>query len=276
MVNMGEVFPKKMKKYLDRLAQSPKRPSSFLFFGAGDEEKTEAAFYFIQKISKKAGDEEFSERIRSGAHPDVVVIEPETVEDKKGRTREKEITIDQVRKAQGHLKYFPYELKYKFCLIKKSQKLNAESSNALLKILEEPTASTIFILLASGVDSVLPTIASRCAALRFSKTELPSWSEENRKRLREIFVEEIHEKFGFAEKISKDKSGAIEILKDWEAVMADSLRNLAGKESQAEWKKARKIAAAIRENREAINKMENSNASPRSILENLLLGLQWK
>jgi DNA polymerase III delta prime subunit len=273
---MENIVSQKIRKYLDRLAESEKRPSSFLFFGSDEEEKTEAAMYFIQKISKRARDIDFLKNIKDGAHPDVVIIGPETVQDKKGRTREKEITIEQVRKAQNMMKYFPYELEYKFCVIKKAQKMNPESSNALLKILEEPTASTIFILLSSGVDSVLPTIASRCAALRFSKTDLPSWNEENRKRLREIFVEEIHEKFSYAEKISKDKSIAIETLKDWEGIMADSLRKLAGKESRSEWKKARKVAVAIRENREAINKMENSNASPRSILENLLLGLQWK
>ncbi len=265
-----------MKKYLDRLADSKKRPGSFLFFGPDGEGKAEAAFYFIQKISRKTDNREFLERIRSGVHPDVVIVEPEITQDKKGRTREKEITIEQIRKAQNQLKYFPYELEYKFCIIKKAQKQNAESSNALLKILEEPTASTIFILLARSVDSVMPTIASRCATLRFSTTELPASSEESRKRLREIFIEEIHEKFGYAEKISKNKNNAVETLRDWEVIMADSLRNLAAKENQSDWQKARKISAAIRENREAINKMENSNANPRSILENLFLKLQWK
>ena len=41
----------KIKTYLDRLAASEKRPNSFLFSGVGEEEKIEAAFYFIQKIS---------------------------------------------------------------------------------------------------------------------------------------------------------------------------------------------------------------------------------
>ncbi|MFA5925710.1 MAG: hypothetical protein WC831_02145 [Parcubacteria group bacterium] len=273
---MDEIISSKIKNYLDRLAQSKRRPSSFIFFGTDEEGKIGAAFYFIRKISGKTGDDEFLGRMRAGIHPDIVIIEPETVEDKKGRMREKEIVIEQIRKAQGRMKFFPYELNYKFCIIKKAQKLNAEASNALLKILEEPTASTILILLAGDVDSVLPTISSRCAALRFSRKDLPAWSEENRKRLREIFIEDIFDKFNYAEKVSKDKNGAIEVLKDWEAVMADSMRNLADKNNSTDREKIRKIASMIRENRGAIDKMDYSSANPRSILENLFLGLQWK
>lgn len=258
-----------MKTYLDRLAVSEKRPNSFLFSGTDAEEKSESAFYFVQKISGKMAEGEFLERIKRGVHPDIVVLEPETVEDKKGRIREKEIVTAQIRAARERLKYFPYELREKFCIIKKAQRMNAESSNALLKILEEPTESTFFILLADDADSVLPTISSRCAILRFPETELPKWNEENREKFRHIFREEIFEKFGYIEKISRDKNELARIFKDWEAVAAEGLRKLA---LQNEAKnKIEKVAGLIGNIRESVNQLEHSNASPRAVGEKLVL-----
>ncbi|MDD5490117.1 MAG: hypothetical protein PHP25_05570 [Candidatus Moranbacteria bacterium] len=259
----------KIKTYLDRLAGSSKRPNSFLFSGTDREEKIEAAFYFVQKISGKAGNSEFLEQIRKGIHPDVVILEPEIVEDKKGRTREKEIVIEQVRGARERLKYFPYELEKKFCIIKKAQRMNAESSNALLKVLEEPTASTFFILLADDAESVLPTIVSRCAILGFPETKLPGWREENRERFRRMFKKEIFEKFDYIEKISRDKNELIGTLKDWEAVAAEGLRKLA---LQNEAKnKMEKVADLIEKIRESVNQLEHSNASARAVGERLIL-----
>lgn len=266
----------KIKTYLDRLAASEKRPNSFLFSGANGEEKIEAAFYFIQKISGKTVDGEFLERIKKGIHPDVVILEPEIVEDKKGRTREKEIVIEQIREARRKLKYFPYELEKKFCVVKKAHRMNAESSNALLKILEEPTASTFFILLADDAESVLPTIASRCAVLRFPEAKLPEWNEENRERFRNILREDIFESFDYVDKISKDKNEFIGILKDWEAVAAEGLRKLAkgnwGEQGARENRgKIERVVRLVGEIREAINQLEHSNAGARAVGEKLVL-----
>jgi DNA polymerase III delta prime subunit len=265
----------KIKTYLDRLAISKKRPSSFLFFGPNDEEKDEAAAYFISKLAGKAGDAEFARRIAEKIHPDVVVIEPEIVEDKKGRLREKEITIEQIREARKRLKFFPYELTKKFCVIKRSGKLNAESSNAILKILEEPTESAIFVLLANSVDSVLLTIASRCAILRFPQICLPGWSEENREKFRNIFKKEIFEKFDYIEKISKDKNELIGIFKDWEAVAAEGLRKLVmgirdEMGGRGERRKIEKVVRLIGDLRETINQLERTNASARAAGEKLM------
>jgi DNA polymerase III delta prime subunit len=261
----------KIKTYLDRLAASSKRPNSFLFFGAGEGEKFEAAMYFISKLAGKAGDGEFLRRVGEKNHPDVVILEPEAVEDKKGRTREKNISIEQIRKARERLKFFPFELERKFCLIKKAERINAEAGNALLKILEEPTESTFFVLLASGVESVLPTISSRCAILRFVETELPGWKEENREKFRNIFKEEIHERLDYAGEISKDKIGMIETLNDWEAVAAEGLRKLmTGGENSA---KIRKVVGLIGSIREAVNQLEKTNASSKAVGENLMLNL---
>ncbi len=269
-----------------------------MFFGAGAGERFEAAVYFASKLAGKAGNEEFLRKAREKIHPDVIVVEPEIAEDKKGRIREKEIILEQIQEARDRLKFFPYELSKKFCVIKKAEKLNDECSNALLKILEEPSVSSIFILLANDVGSVLPTISSRCAILRFPQTKLPEWDEKNREKFKNIFKEEIFEKFGYIEKISKDKNELIKTLKDWEAVAAEGLRKLvleergistsqgstfplssAGADSNSSRsnlakgnrERVGKVVGLIGSLREAINQLEQTNASPRSIGERLVL-----
>ena len=53
-------------------------------------------------------------------------------------------------------------------VIDDADRMNAASANALLKTLEEPPPSSLLILIASNVDSLLPTIRSRCQQIRFS------------------------------------------------------------------------------------------------------------
>lgn len=266
----------KIKSYLDRLADSVKRPSSYIFAGAGEMEKEEAVFHFVSKLAGKFDNGEFLVRIKSKNHPDVVIIEPE-IEEKKGKTREKEISISQVRDALERLKFFPYELKTKFCIVKKAQKMNTEAANALLKSLEEPSASAVFTLFADSIESLLPTIVSRCAILRFPEVKLREWNEENREQMKNIFQQEIFERFDYIEKISKNKNEMIAALKDWELVMAESLRKLVGdwgdKGDLANQGKIRKVINLIENTREAVNRLEYTNANARSVGENLVLAL---
>ena len=270
---MNSLLNPKIESYLDRLIDSKSRPSSYVFAGAGDEAKDEAAFYFVLKLAGKFGDEEFLARIKEKNHPDVVIIEPE-IEEKKGKTREKEIGISQVREALERLKFFPYELRTKFCVIKRAQKMNAESANSLLKSLEEPSANAIFVLLADNIESLLPTIASRCAVLRFPETDLPKWSEENRQQMKNIFQQEIFERFDYVEKISKNKNEMISALKDWELVMAESLRKLiVDQKNSGNLGKVKKVIELIEDTRESINRLERTNANARGVGEMLVLSL---
>lgn len=59
-----------------------------------------------------------------------------------------------------------YEARYKVMIIWLPEKMNESASNKLLKILEEPPAGTVFILVSEQTYSILPTILSRTQALR--------------------------------------------------------------------------------------------------------------
>jgi hypothetical protein len=60
-------------------------------------------------------------------------------------------------------------------------RLNTESANSMLKLLEEPPAGTVLLLLTDRLSEVLPTIASRCQMLRFAWL-LPAEIREGLKR----------------------------------------------------------------------------------------------
>lgn len=111
-------------------------------------------------------------------HPDFKLIEPED---------SSEIKIEQVRALKSFLNTSPFIADYKAALIYPADKLNIESQNALLKLLEEPSESVILLLAASSIDRLLDTILSRGSLVYlgshhfekndFEKNSLNFWNE---------------------------------------------------------------------------------------------------
>mgnify|MGYP001165122896 CR=1 FL=1 len=72
------------------------------------------------------------------------------------------ISVEQIRDMIKYANKSSFDNKYKIILINKSEYLNKSSSNALLKILEEPSDNTIFLILQNSENKNLKTIQSRC------------------------------------------------------------------------------------------------------------------
>lgn len=69
----------------------------------------------------------------------------------------------------------------KINILTDAHKMNANSANAFLKVLEEPAPLNTFILLTDNLRVMLPTITSRCQILRFSplsRTEIKTYLTE--------------------------------------------------------------------------------------------------
>ena len=99
-------------------------------------------------------------RIHRGVHPDVVLVEP-------GDTGA--IKIDQVRDIVERSAYRPFEGRRRVVVFDDADTLMAPAQNALLKTLEEPPSSSVFILLTARPDVLLPTVLSRCIRLWFAE-----------------------------------------------------------------------------------------------------------
>ena len=97
-------------------------------------------------------------RISRGVHPDVLIVEP-------GETGS--IKIEQVREVIDRAAYRPFEGRRRAVLVDKADALVTQAQNALLKTLEEPRPASVFILVSSMPDALLPTVRSRCPRLRF-------------------------------------------------------------------------------------------------------------
>ena len=95
------------------------------------------------------------------------------------QTDKKNIDISQVRNLINKLQKTSFNSKPRFILIDNIEFLNLNSINALLKILEEPTINSYFILI-NNDKKILPTLKSRCLNFRISLSNRESIEVSNK------------------------------------------------------------------------------------------------
>ena len=87
----------------------------------------------------------------------------------KGENKKTSIRIADATTIQKIYNLRPYQGLYKVFIIWGAEKMNLETSNSLLKVLEEPSINTVFILISNRPDDLLKTILSRVQVKLFSK-----------------------------------------------------------------------------------------------------------
>ena len=96
-------------------------------------------------------------KIMADTHPDFI-----TVDDEEKAT----VSVNLIREARADIYVRPNEGDKKIYMIPRAQDMRVEAQNALLKVLEEPPAYGVFLLLADNPEKLLPTIRSRCVELK--------------------------------------------------------------------------------------------------------------
>ncbi|MBC7747627.1 MAG: DNA polymerase III subunit delta' [Methylotenera sp.] len=84
------------------------------------------------------------------------------------KNKQGEIRVDDAQEILKSLALKSYEGGYKIMIIWMADKLNIAASNKLLKLLEEPTDRTVFILISENEEDIIQTIRSRCQVLHFN------------------------------------------------------------------------------------------------------------
>ena len=100
------------------------------------------------------------ERIERRLHGEVRLVEP---------SDKRNISVEQVREVVRQASYTPFEGRMRVVIFDQADRLTPAAQSALLKILEEPPVASVFILVSSRPDALLPTVLSRCPRLRFGR-----------------------------------------------------------------------------------------------------------
>ncbi len=182
----------KNKKYFINAAKNGNLSHTYLFSGPEGIGKKMFACDIFRLVNQREPE----------GDPDFKLLTPRLEED------ETRIYIEDVRKLKSYLSLKPYAGPYKFVVINDADRLVPEASNAMLKLLEEPSPFTIIILISSKPKFILPTVLSRCETVQF----LPSGQKEIDKTTAEavdefikIAKEGVCERMQYAEKLFAGK-----------------------------------------------------------------------
>lgn len=142
-------------------------PHAFLFYGAEGIGKRTTALVFAKALNCEKADADACNactscrKIGSGSHPDLVVIEPE------GQF----IKVADIKELQDRMRFRPLEGAKRVVIVNEAERMNITSANSLLKTLEEPSPTNVFVLVTSRPHLLPMTILSRCHRLRFNPVQ---------------------------------------------------------------------------------------------------------
>jgi len=162
--------PEEVKLFLEAAVRKQKAAGSFLLSGGSAEERRDLGLWFARLLCcegerKPCGECLACRNIEKDVHPDVRRVIPE----------KRMLSIDEVRQVKEEIYRKPYLADRKIYLFEVDA-MKDEAANAFLKILEEPPAYGVLVLLTSSVRFFLPTIVSRCRCLRLN-LDVPASSD---------------------------------------------------------------------------------------------------
>ena len=115
-----------------------------------------AAAILCKESDKPCGVCASCRKVFGNGHPDFI-----TIDDPEKKT----VSVDLIRDARSDIYIRPNEADHKIYLFPRAQDMGIPGQNALLKVLEEPPAYGVFILLTDNPQKLLPTVRSRCTEL---------------------------------------------------------------------------------------------------------------
>lgn len=136
--------------------------NAYLFVGAAGVGKATVARHFATGLlcpTREPGCN-VCRRVMEGNHADFIPVVPE------GSAN---LGVDQARMVVAQAAMAPVEGERKVFLFEEAGVMTDQAANAILKTLEEPTPTTVFILVAEAEDDLPATIASRCRTVHFGR-----------------------------------------------------------------------------------------------------------
>lgn len=164
------IYPWHESAWRQLAAQWGNRPNAWLLTGRRDTGKTAFARHLAQALlceqpqaeHQPCGNCPSCHLFAQGSHPDYYELAPELPAEGESARKLLQIKIDAVRAVLSPLLQSSVRGGLRVVLVQPAETMNTQAANALLKMLEEPPASVVFLLVTHNKDRLLPTIKSRC------------------------------------------------------------------------------------------------------------------
>jgi DNA polymerase-3 subunit delta' len=101
---------------------------------------------------------------QGSVHPDIHHIVPDG----------KSLKVGQMRDVKKDAYLKPRQARYQVFIVENAGVMTPDAANSLLKVLEEPPAATVFILLADNPAGLLTTVVSRCQLFQLPRLDKDS------------------------------------------------------------------------------------------------------
>ena len=164
MAGFGDIVgQQQIKEHLQNALSTGKISHAYIINGEKSSGKEFIAKVFAMALQCEEGSMEPCQECRSckqalsGNHPDIIRVVHE---------KPNSVSVDDIRtQVNNDVAVKPYSSPYKVYIISEAEKMTVQAQNAILKTLEEPPAYAVILLLTDNVNSLLPTILSRCVVL---------------------------------------------------------------------------------------------------------------
>ncbi len=151
-------------------------------------------------------------------HPDITCVS--ALEGKKN------LTVDQIRKLRADAFVKPHSADHRVFIIEDAHRMNEQAQNALLKVLEEPPQSVVFILTCPSKTLLLDTIISRCVLLSLysASQHTTDYSETAEQFIKLLISGSEYEMLKLLTPLEKNRVAAEEFLNTLSLVCAKHIK----------------------------------------------------
>lgn len=152
-----------LKEHLQNAIAMNKVSHAYIINGERSSGKEFVAKVFATALQcEKGGTEPCGEchsciQAKSGNQPDIIFV---------SHDKPNSIGVEDIRaQINNDIGIKPYSSPRKVYIMNEGEKMTVQAQNALLKTLEEPPEYAVILILTANVESLLPTILSRCVVL---------------------------------------------------------------------------------------------------------------
>ncbi len=170
---ISEIDNSRVKEHIEKMLTATSLPHAFLFIGQKGTGKTSAARILAKTLN--CLNNKFAKKGRStepcNTCKNCLAIDSSSSSDVVEMDAASNRGIDDIRGLIRESNFLPMTNRFRVFIIDEAHMITSDAFNALLKTLEEPPSSVIFILATTNDEKIPKTIKSRCVILNFGKAK---------------------------------------------------------------------------------------------------------